>query len=225
LKNAERKIEIIKNGPYIVSGSIPLHEKIIVAKGHGCELKEGRPLPQAEEYALCRCGHSKNAPFCDGSHFKTGFNGAETASTADYLERAGYQVGPEIDLLDDDRCAFARFCHRENGSTWELTRNSDDAKNRAEAIRTASACPSGRLTAVEKSGELIEPILEASVDIIQDPMQGASSGIFVKGNIPLESADGTLYELRNRYALCRCGKSENKPFCDACHVSIAFSDK
>ena len=36
--------------------------------------------------------------------------------------------------------------------------------------------------------------------------------------------DGSTYELRNRYALCRCGASRNKPFCDAMHVSIGFSD-
>ena len=38
------------------------------------------------------------------------------------------------------------------------------------------------------------------------------------------SWDGVEYELRNRYALCRCGASRNKPFCDAMHVTVGFED-
>ena len=36
-------------------------------------------------------------------------------------------------------------------------------------------------------------------------------------------ADGTTYEVRNRVTLCRCGASQNKPFCDATHASIGFT--
>ncbi len=39
--------------------------------------------------------------------------GDETASKAKYEDRADYMEGPGIDLMDDNRCAFARFCHRE----------------------------------------------------------------------------------------------------------------
>jgi CDGSH-type Zn-finger protein len=47
----------------------------------------------------------------------------------------------------------------------------------------------------------------------------------VTGNIPVESADGEVYEVRNRVALCRCDKSSNKPFCDATHVPSNFYDR
>ncbi|HEY0196583.1 MAG TPA: CDGSH iron-sulfur domain-containing protein, partial [Methanobacterium sp.] len=39
-----------------------------------------------------------------------------------------------------------------------------------------------------------------------------------------ESADGYVYEVRNRVTLCRCGQSENKPFCDGTHMEIGFND-
>ena len=52
-----------------------------------------------------------------------------------------------------------------------------------------------------------------------------SGPIRVKGGVRLESTDGKLYETRNRVTLCRCGKSKNKPFCDATHVSIKFKAK
>ncbi len=222
-KNA--KIKVLKDGPYIVTGNVTLSEKIIVPKGKGYEFKNGRNLPQADEYALCRCGKSKNAPFCDGSHEKTAFIGTETASDVKYEERAEVLEGPEIDLLDDNRCAFARFCHRNKGDVWELTENSDEEECKREAIKAASDCPAGRLVARDKTGKIIEPEYEPSIDIIQDPQKGVSGGIFVKGNIPIESSDGHIYEIRNRVVLCRCGKSMNKPFCDASHVTIKFLDE
>lgn len=219
------KIKILKNGPYIATGNVPLSEKIIVSKGEINEFRDGRKLPQAEEYALCRCGESKNAPFCDGSHEIVGFIGTEKASREKYEDRADLFEGPELDLLDDNRCAFARFCHREDGKVWGLTKNSDNPKFREEAIIAASECPAGRLVAYDKTGKAIEPYYEASIEILQDPEKEASGPIFVKGNIPIESSDGYTYEIRNRVTLCRCGKSRNTPFCDATHISTKYTDK
>ncbi|NTV89034.1 MAG: iron-binding protein [Clostridiales bacterium] len=224
--NGERKIKVVNNGPYIVTGDVPLTEKIILPKGDGYEYTEGQELPQASVYALCRCGNSKNAPFCDGTHMSSRFNGEETASRDSFAERAEVIEGEGVDLLDDQRCAFARFCHRENGSTvWELTEASGDDGNREEAIRGACECPAGRLVARDKDGRMIEQEYEAGIDILQDPEEEVSGGIYVKGNIPVEAADGSLYEVRNRVVLCRCGKSDNKPFCDASHVSEGYTDK
>jgi CDGSH-type Zn-finger protein len=223
-KAAKCKIKITKDGPYIVSGNIPLSEQIIVPKGEGYEFKPGRELPQAETYALCRCGKTKTPPFCDGSHTKTAFQGKETASREAYRERAQLIKGPGIDLLDDDRCAFARFCHRKGGNVWELTRSSNKDVNREEAIKAANDCPSGRLTALDKDGTEHEPDYEPSIVIMQDQEKGVSGGIFVKGNIPIEAADGSMYETRNRVVLCRCGRSLDKPFCDAMHVSVNYCD-
>lgn len=220
----ECKIKIVKNGPYIVTGNVPLSEKVITSKGKGYEYKEGRLFPQAEDYALCRCGKTKNPPFCDGSHELAGFDGTETASRATYLERASVQVGPDLDLLDDERCAFARFCHREDGNVWDLTEKSDNPNYREEAIQAASDCPAGRLVAMDKEGNLIEPEYEPSIEILQDPERRVSGPIFVKGNIPIESSKGFTYEVRNRVTLCRCGKSSIRPYCDATHVSIGYSD-
>ena len=214
------KIKILKDGPYIVTGNVPLIEKFIVPKGNGYEYEDGRSFPQQETYALCRCGKSKNSPFCDGSHEVAGFHGKETASKLSYEARAGILEGEALDLRDDNRCAYARCCHRENGSVWKLTEESGDVENRREAIKAACECPSGRLVAMDKEGNAIEEVYEPSIDILQDPECQASGGIFVKGNIPIESIDGELYEIRNRVVLCRCGKSDNMPFCDATHVQL-----
>ena len=44
----------------------------------------------------------------------------------------------------------------------------------------------------------------------------------VEGGVPLEAADGTPYDLKPAYSLCRCGKSANKPYCDKSHVECGF---
>ncbi len=219
-----KKIKIMKNGPYVVTGGIPLSEKWITSDGNTYVYKDGRELPQAESYSLCRCGKSKNPPFCDGTHYHDGFNCEETASKALYTERAETLRGKGLDMLDDGRCALARFCHRAKGDAWELLQRSDDEESRSEAIIAANECPAGRLTAITKTGQMCEPAYEPSIDILQDPEQNASCGIFVKGYIPIESSTGDAYETRNRVVLCRCGKSENKPFCDAVHIDVGFKD-
>jgi len=218
------RIKVTEDGPYLVTGNVPLYEKKITPRGKGYVLEPGRELPQAESYALCRCGASKHKPFCDGSHVAAGFVGTETASRLTYDERAGLLEGPGVDMLDDGRCAFARFCHQERGVAWDLVKASDDEECRDEAIQAASGCPAGRLVAVDHDRGEIEPEYPPSVFIVQDPEKDASAGIFVRGGIPIESADGHEYEIRNRVALCRCGASRNKPFCDARHVAIQFLD-
>ena len=44
----------------------------------------------------------------------------------------------------------------------------------------------------------------------------------VDGEVPLEGPDGQPYELKPAYSLCRCGKSANKPYCDASHKECGF---
>ena len=219
------KIKILKNGPYLISKDIPLYEKEIVKKDGLMHLKTIRKIEVEGDYALCRCGQSSNMPFCDGTHQNVNFDGTETADRIDYLDRAEILYGEDLDLLDDNRCAYARFCHKHNGDVWTLTELSDNPENKKQALEAASQCPTGRLTARNKDGSLIEPKLEPSISFVQDIPEEVSAGLFVEGYIPIESADGTLYETRNRITLCRCGASENKPFCDAMHVTIDFQDK
>lgn len=219
------KIKILKDGPYLVLGGIPLSEKIIYPTAKTYEYRKGKEYPLNQEYALCRCGHSKNPPFCDGSHQRIGFNGEETASRENYAVRATLQKGPNLYLMDDDRCAFARFCHRQGKDAWELTDYSDDPYLRKEAIKAACDCPSGRLVALDRELRPIEYDHKPSIEILQDPSMNVSAAIFVKGYIPIESSDGFIYEVRNRVALCRCGGSSNKPFCDMTHFTNSFRDR
>lgn len=220
------RIKITANGPYHVIGGVPIRETVMVSRGDHRELAPGRELSQGAEYFLCRCGHSKNAPFCDGTHASVKFHGEETASREPYAKRVvDVTKGKTMVLLDDNRCAYARFCHRGGESVWDLTEQDSDPHKRAEALKAASACPSGRLVMTDYAGKLLEEANTPEIVILQDPEEGVSAGIFVKGPIVVEAADGTEYEVRNRVTLCRCGKSADKPFCDASHVRVGYVDR
>ena len=228
MENKKRKITIIKNGPYIVSGNLPLAKEIIVSDENGDSVgwKKSEKYSCPEQYSLCRCGASKNKPFCDGSHVKSEFDGKETADRGIFSDQCEKIIGPGLDLDDlPELCARARFCHDQSDDVWENTERSDDQKSRQKATREASLCPAGRLVAREKnSGQAIEPELEPEIGLIEDPEKKVSGPVWVKGGIEIESADGLNYEKRNRVTLCRCGKSANKPFCNGCHIDEKFND-
>jgi CDGSH-type Zn-finger protein len=223
----KQKVFIEKNGPYSVSGGIPLAKEISVPneKGEIEKWKTVEKYPTKERYTICRCGGSKNKPYCDTSHKINKFNGTETASTKDYLEQSEKITGPDLELTDaGDLCSGARFCHR-SGGTWDNTRDSDNPEAKKIAVETACNCPSGRLVAWDKkTGEAIEPELKPCIGILEDPQKKLSGPVWLKGKIDLESENGIKYEKRNRITLCRCGNSNNKPFCDGRHLDTGFND-
>ena len=61
-------IQTRPNGPYLVKGPL----RLIDADGQEFEVT-------GDTIALCRCGGSTRKPFCDGTHSKIGFQGAEKA--------------------------------------------------------------------------------------------------------------------------------------------------
>ncbi|MFC1972501.1 CDGSH iron-sulfur domain-containing protein [Chloroflexota bacterium] len=145
------------------------------------------------------------------------FDGTETASREPYLTQAERISGPELELTDTrELCAIARFCERAGG-IWDLVQKSDTLEAKDIAIEEAGNCPSGRLVVWDENGKAIESEFEPSLALVQDPQEDMNGPIWVQGGIPVESADCSTYEIRNRVALCRCGKSANKPFCDGSH--------
>jgi CDGSH-type Zn-finger protein len=224
---SEPRVVVSKNGPYVVSGGVPLARQTIVAdrEGGSEQWRESPAFPPQESYALCRCGRSGNKPFCDGTHKQIGFDGAETASRQPYREQAQLTEGPALALADaESLCAFARFCDP-NGQVWSQVERTDEAEVRATFVRQVNNCPSGRLVAWDRTtGKPIEHHLPVSIGVIEDPPEGVSGPLWLRGGIPLIAADGFAYEVRNRVTLCRCGASKHKPFCDGSHAAIKFRD-
>ena len=224
------KITVTVDGPYLVHGTIPLaHQHIVTnAQDESLEWREGDAVvaPTAAAYALCRCGQSDTKPFCDGAHQRVGFDGTETASREPYAKQAARIDGPAM-VLEDAKalCAFARFCDPQ-GQVWNLVHQSDQPAAARLVEHQAGHCPGGRLLAKQRdSGQPLEPHFEPSIGLVQDTAKGVSGPLWVRGGIGVIGADGYGYEVRNRVALCRCGASGNKPFCDGSHVSTGFTDR
>jgi CDGSH-type Zn-finger protein len=60
-ESADPLVEVTDNGPYRVEGGIPVRAP------------NGSPIEAPRKYFLCRCAHSSNKPFCDGTHWYIGF--------------------------------------------------------------------------------------------------------------------------------------------------------
>lgn len=133
---AENFVQVAYNGPLFVRGDLDI---------------EGAPddVPGLKfRAALCRCGQSKNKPFCDNSH-----------------EEAGFQDYGAVGMQGDG--------DNEGGGKLEVT--------------------------FAENG----PVL-------------------VKGNLSIVASSGRKAWQGSKAALCRCGASNNKPFCDGQHKKIGF---
>lgn len=213
---AERRIEVTENGPYEVFGGLPMHrvEVVVTEWGEPVDVDEGEPLLTGRRYALCRCGHSTTKPFCDDSHLRVGFDGTETADRAPRATRAREIRGRDIAFTDDAvLCTHAGFCSDRRTDVWEMVGSSADPEVRARMERMIKLCPSGRLA--------LEPPADSGEAEVLLERDGP---IWVRGAVELRAADGTTYEVRGHMALCRCGTSRNKPFCDDSHQKIGFRD-
>ena len=99
---------------------------------------------------LCRCGASKNKPFCDGSHHETGFNATGEPPAGDKIEMLAVRDGP-IEIAPQ-----------------------------------------------------------------------ADGPLMVRGNMEIISGTGRMVARMQAARFCRCGHSQNKPFCDGSHVKAGF---
>ncbi len=182
---------------------------------------DGEKLPLDPVSVLCRCGNSKNKPFCDGSHQEKGLNeGKKKDRVPDVLK--AYE-GESITILDNRGvCSHDGSCLRElprvfrkNHIPWI----DPDGAPAAAIIAAIEHCPSGALSYQLGSRRYQE--LEAEPAITLAP----NGPLHVQGGILLKDDKGSRPECREHYTLCRCGGSKNKPFCDGAHLDNGFSDR
>ena len=218
----EPAITVRPNGPYLVSGSPPIHRRRQVTSEHDEPMTwqttvelESKPV-----VALCRCGGSSTKPFCDGTHATNGFDGTEAAPTTDYHDRAKPYPGTHV-VVHDDRsiCSHAGFCVNRVTDVWKMTRLTDDTIVRAQMMAMIERCPSGALTyRLSEDDDDVEPDLAVAIGVVDD------GPLFVTGGIPVQRADAEPFETRRRVTLCRCGASSIKPLCDGSHAESGFAD-
>jgi len=203
------KIEATKNGP-------------LMATDISCfKTSKEETVKTSSPMALCRCGGSKRKPFCDGTHFKIGFNSDKLAGRQP--DRVDDYQGTEITIHDNRGvCSHAGYCTDNLASVFRMRQEPWIDPNGAkveEIIRVVRMCPSGALsfTINGKKHDSLER--ESSIKLSKDgPYK-------VAGGISLIDSAGSNPQSSEHYTLCRCGGSKNKPFCDGTHWYIKFKDE
>ncbi len=92
--------------------------------------------------------------------------------------------------------------------------NAADADKIAEVVMT---CPTGALTYERPDSAPSESKTEV-VKITERP----NGPLFVEGPVKIVAANGAVIKEGNRFSLCRCGHTQNRPFCDGTHKKINF---
>lgn len=201
-------ISCSKNGPMIVKGLEHFYDS------------DGTRLQTKAAIGLCRCGASKNKPYCDGSHKDAGFN--DEISPDRIEDTLSSYKGKQITIYNNPLiCSVAEYCHRELESVFNTQREPWIAPDEAdvEQIRAQiEKCPSGALSYSINGQPQPDAKCEAAIRIEKNgPLR-------VSGEITLKDANWAQGALRQHYTLCRCGASRNKPFCDGSHANIDFDD-
>lgn len=202
-------IECKPDGPYLVKNLGELKN----SKG---EVVDTKPV-----VALCRCGASANKPFCDGSHQKIGFSSARLNDGS--KDRQKNYTGQAITVHDNRSiCVHSEKCIKGLGSVFNVKNRpwiNPDAATVAQIIEAVNRCPSGALTytLADAAAEDAPPL--ASIRI-------APNGPYViRGQAELKDVALAQGAPADRYTLCRCGASKNKPFCDGAHHHSGFKDE
>jgi CDGSH-type Zn-finger protein len=204
---ATPNIACLPNGPYLLENA---------------ELRRasGETWPPGKGVALCRCGGSKNKPFCDGTHGKNGFRDDNRADPAKD-KRAAY-VGKGITIFDNRAlCAHAAHCTEELASVFRYGKEpwiDADGASVQETIALIRKCPSGALSYAIDGVEAAPPERAPMVTVTANGPYAITGGIELMG---VKQGEGASSE---HYTLCRCGASKNKPLCDGSHWNANFRD-
>lgn len=175
----------------------------------------GEAMEVKPAMALCRCGASKNKPFCDGSHNEIGFDSRTSDEQTPVRLRTyeGKDIAVHYNRL---LCSHAAECGKlkavfdpsqkpwirpDNGATVDI-------------IDVISACPSGALS-YSLPGQSAQHGTPGNAGISIE-----SNGPYRVEAIPLEKARSAEGACAAKYVLCRCGASRNKPYCDGTHRDI-----
>lgn len=123
---------------------------------------------------------------------------------------------------DAKRCIHAAECVHGLPAVFDPDRRpwiEPDGASPADLIAVVERCPTGALHYERADGGA--PEAAPGENVVRVSPDGP---LYVRGEIAVESHDGRTVQADTRIALCRCGASQNKPFCDGRHEAAGFSD-
>jgi CDGSH-type Zn-finger protein/truncated hemoglobin YjbI len=212
------RIRATANGPYVVEGVERFENHL------------GEAIPAEPHMALCRCGGSANKPFCDGTHARNGFTDAKDPKRVP--DRRDAYEGEQVTVLDNrGLCQHSGLCTDRLKTVFHSDSEpfvTPSGGRMDEIVRAVRDCPSGALSFSIDGREAREQVdwggvREATIVVTKDGPYRVAGGIALvdDGGVSVARNAGASEE---HYALCRCGQSQNKPFCSGMHWYVRFSD-
>jgi CDGSH-type Zn-finger protein len=203
------RITPTENGPYRIDGTREI-----------TRMRDGEAMDVNGTAFLCRCGGSQNKPFCDGTHARIGFSGAQDPGRVPD-RRDSYTSSDGRITIHDNRglCAHAARCTDNLASVFRLRTEpwiDPDGATAEEIAAVVAQCPSGALAYTLDAAE--------HRDRGGSPSVGFAPGgpYVVTGGVDLADVDMPEGATTDHYTLCRCGASQNKPFCSGKHWDVDF---
>jgi len=211
-------IVVATDGPYLVTNAEKLRNWL------------GEDLPGRPQLALCRCGQSATKPLCDGSHVTAGFTGAKDPKRVP--DQRDTYPGQTVTIFDNRGvCQHSGFCTDRLSAVFHAGGEpfvTAGAGRADEVIAAVRSCPSGALSfgldGVEQRAAVdYHGIREPAIEVSKDGPYRITGGLSLADDAgeDVERAEGGS---REHYALCRCGHSQNKPFCSGMHWYVGFTD-
>jgi len=131
--------------------------------------------------------------------------------------------GPGVVVrYEASRCIHARECVRGAPQVFDPGAKpwiNPEGAALEHLLAVVARCPTGALTAVTPEGVSLETATSRNVASVQP-----RGPIYLRGRISVRGSDHAKWAEYTRVALCRCGASANKPFCDGSHERSGFAD-
>jgi len=204
------KITLMTDGPITLSSE---GEDFPVLKAEG-----GEGIKIEKDVYLCRCGASQTKPICDWAHAGSGYSDKNTCEN-DKLQN--YEADGITVHFNRSICSGAAKCVHSLPAVFKNA--SEDWIHPAEAsvekvIETVRMCPSGALTYTVDGKTEVNQENEISIRIVKNgPYE-------IQGPVEFDSPKWSINASKTNFALCRCGKSGNIPFCDYAHGEQKWDD-
>ena len=129
-------------------------------------------------------------------------------------------LGEEITVLwDPSKCIHARECMKGLPQVFDREKTpwiNIKGASEEEIKKVIDRCPSGALSYKKSTDIPSNPFAQIKIT--------KNGPLLVEGNCILMDSDGQERKHCGPFALCRCGGSKNKPFCDGTHGKIGFDD-
>jgi len=211
-----------RNGPYLVTNVPTVRTPL------------GETLTLPPQLALCRCGASAMKPFCDGTHATSDFTDDKDPNRVP--DQRDTYPGQQVTIFDNRGiCQHSGLCTDRLATAFRTATEPFVAPSGArmdEIVRAVRDCPSGALSlafdSADDSAEVRDLVdwhgaRERVIEVTQDGPYRVTGGIGLtdEAGADVPRAAGSS---REHYALCRCGHSQNKPFCSGMHWYVEFRD-